>query len=187
MNRMARCFLLAAAVLLAVACDPLTMTDRGKAFQGEYLLTTVSDYGSWTERYTISDSQVKYESGVDEKSLSLVYVGEIKKTVFDRFNGEEKLPASNFSENAVFAQFGYMILQYYKCDNEGTGKAGQYNVFRFAQDEAGKWIFTQGYKNGSAEEGVYINRLFETASEAEKEITAKNNYFAYASVGFQKK
>lgn len=178
--------LLAAAALLAAACDPLTATVQGKKVQGTYVLTTKSEYGSWTEKMTISDMTVKYESGSDETSLSTVYVGEIRKTVLNRFNGGETQLALNTEKETVWENFGYMVLRYTVCDNEGTGNPGSFNVFRFGQKEDGTWVFTQGYKNSSSEEGVYINRLFDEAAEAERQITLENGYFGFASAGYRK-
>ena len=92
----------------------------------------------------------------------------------------------NLPEGTGYGHFGYMILELTECNNEGTGRPGMFNVFRFGQKKDGTWVFTQGYKNGSSDENVYINRLFGTAEEAEREITAKNGYFGYASTGFRK-
>lgn len=186
MKKAGRWVFLAAAALLAAACDPLTATVQGKEVQGTYVLTTQSEFGSWTEKYTVSDTEVRYESGADETSTAVVYTGTIVKTVLNRFNGEETRPAQNIAEGTVFDNYGYMILKYTECDNEGTGRAGQFNVFRFGKKEDGTWVFTQGYKNGSAQEGEYVNRLYDTADDAEQKITEKNGYFGFASVGFVK-
>ncbi|MDY3939498.1 MAG: hypothetical protein SOZ27_04385 [Spirochaetia bacterium] len=173
-------------LLLLAACDPLTMTSRGKELLGTYVLTTQSEFGSWTEIYSVSETSVTYKGGVDEKSAETVYTGTVRKVVFDRFNGEETQPAMNLPEGTGYGHFGYMILELTECNNEGTGRPGMFNVFRFGQKKDGTWVFTQGYKNGSSDENVYINRLFGTAEEAEREITAKNGYFGYASTGFRK-
>ena len=167
--------ILSVCLLLLAACDPLTMTSRGKELLGTYVLTTQSEFGSWTEIYSVSETSVTYKGGVNEKSSETVYTGTVRKVVFDRFNGEEAQPAMNLPEGTVYNHFGYMILELTECDNEGTGRPGMFNIFRFGQK-----------KDGSSDENVYINRLFGTAEEAEREITAKNGYFGYASTGFRK-
>ena len=187
MKKVKRWVLLAAAAFLAAACDPLTTTAQGKEVQGAYVLPTDSGFGPWTEKYTVSETGVRYESGVNENEMSVVYAGTIVKTVFNRFNSGEIRPAQNIGEETVFKNFGYMILKYTECDNEGTGQPGQFNIFRFAEKEDGTWIFTQGFKNGSGKEGVYINSLCGTAAKAEREVTEKNGYFDFASTGFLKK
>lgn len=173
-----------AAVILA-ACEPLS-GETGKELIGTYVLDASSDFGPWQEQITITESSVRYESGNSNETLSVVYEAEIEKARFDSFNGGEQRPANSIAENAAFPFFGYLVIRLTKSDGDGTGKVGEYNVFRFARGEDNLWIFTQGFKNGSTDESVYVNSLFSDAAEAEEKITCANGWFDYASVGYEK-
>ena len=162
-----------AAVILA-ACEPLS-GETGKELIGTYVLDASSDFGPWQEQITITESSVRYESGNSDETLS-----------FGSFNGGEQRPANSIAENAAFPFFGYLVIRLTKSDGDGTGKVGEYNVFRFARGEDNLWIFTQGFKNGSTDESVYVNSLFSDAAEAEEKITCANGWFDYASVGYEK-
>ncbi len=107
-------------------------------------------------------------------------------TRFDSFNGGEQRLANSIAENAAFPFFGYLVIRLTESDGDGTGKVGEYNVFRFARGEDNLWIFTQGFKNGSTDENVYVNSLFSDAAEAEEQITCAGGWFDYASVGYEK-
>lgn len=173
-----------AAVILA-ACEPLS-GETGKELIGTYVLDASSDFGPWQEQITITESSVRYESGNSDETLSVVYEAEIEKAQFGSFNGGEQRPANSIAENAAFPFFGYLVIRLTKSDGDGTGKVGEYNVFRFARGEDNLWIFTQGFKNGSTDESVYVNSLFSDAAEAEEKITCANGWFDYASVGYEK-
>ena len=173
------------AVVILTACEALSGT-MGKELIGVYVLDASSDFGPWQEQITITESSVRYESGNSDETLSVVYEAEIEKARFGSFNGGEQRPANSIAENAAFPFFGYLVIRLTKSDGDGTGKVGGYNVFRFARGEDNLWIFTQGFKNGSTDESVYVNSLFSDAAEAEEKITCANGWFDYASVGYEK-
>lgn len=173
------------AVVILTACEALSGT-MGKELIGVYVLDASSDFGPWQEQITITKSSVRYESGNSDETLSVVYEAEIEKARFDSFNGGERRLANSVAEETDFPFFGYLVIRLTKSDGDGTGKVGEYNVFRFARGEDGLWIFTQGFKNGSTDESVYVNSLFSDAAEAEEKITCANGWFDYASVGYKK-
>lgn len=173
------------AAVILTACEALS-GETGKELIGTYVLDASSDFGPWQEKITVTETSVRYESGNSNETLSVVYEAEIEKAQFGSFNGGEQRPANSIAENAAFPFFGYLVIRLTKSDGDGTGKVGEYNVFRFARGEDNLWIFTQGFKNGSTDESVYVNSLFSDAAEAEEKITCANGWFDYASVGYEK-
>ena len=163
-----------AAVILA-ACEPLS-GETGKELIGTYVLDASSDFGPWQEQITITESSVRYESGR----------AEIEKARFHCFNGGERRLANSVAEETDFPFSGYLVIRLTESDGDGTGKVGEYNVFRFARGEDGLWIFTQGFKNASADGNLYVNSLFSDAAEAEEQITCAGSWFDYASAGYEK-
>ena len=173
-----------AAVILA-ACEPLS-GETGKELIGTYVLDASSDFGPWQEKITVTETSVRYESGNSNETLSVVYEAEIEKAQFGSFNGGERRLANSVAEETDFPFSGYLVIRLTESDGDGTGKVGEYNVFRFARGEDGLWIFTQGFKNASADGNLYVNSLFSDAAEAEEQITCAGGWFDYASAGYEK-
>ena len=146
----------------------------GKELIGTYVLDASSDFGPWQEKITVTETSVRYESGSSNETLSVVYEAEIEKAQFGSFNGGEQRPANSIAENAAFPFFGYLVIRLTKSDGDG------------ARGEDNLWIFTQGFKNGSTDESVYVNSLFSDAAEAEEQITCAGGWFDYASAGYEK-
>ena len=173
------------AVVILTACEALSGT-MGKELIGVYVLDASSDFGPWQEQITITESSVRYESGSSGETLSVVYGAEIEKARFHCFNGGERRLANSVAEETDFPFSGYLVIRLTESDGDGTGKVGEYNVFRFARGEDGLWIFTQGFKNASADGNLYVNSLFSDAAEAEEQITCAGSWFDYASAGYEK-
>lgn len=168
-------------VLSLTACDPLSFTKKGKELQGTYVISTTT----WIEKITIGENEIRYENGSSEDKLSTTYAGQVEKTVFSKWNGKDTDLAKDFKDK-TYSLYGYIVYSLTESSGEGTGKVGEFNVFRFGKTEEGVWAFTQGSKNSSTQENVYINSLFDSAKKAEEMITIANGYFDFSSSGYSK-
>ena len=173
-------FLLAlTTALLAVSCD--TGSDDGATLPvvGTWRL----ENGQYHERWTITASEIHYESSSDSgASFSTTYRAAIERYSTSGFNGGDTAITANAAD-AIDP--GYAVIRYTEADGLSWGEVDKYNVFRWATnaDAASARDFTQGTKDADSDPNVFVNLVFDTADEAEADATNANGHFGYASGG----
>ncbi len=141
----------------------------------------VGTYGS--ERWTISDSRITYESDWSGSGFSTTYSAEIVDYSNDGLNAGETLLTAGSTASA--ANPGFAVMRYTDVDGPGTGEAGKYNIFRWADSpgDAATRDFVQGYKNAGDAWPDNVNGVFDTGAAAEAGATNAAGYFSFASSG----
>lgn len=144
--------------------------------------TWTSSTSSYTERWTITDSSIHFESAIDGTTFTTTYRADVVEYVNGRLNADDtELTAGR----STTSNPGFAIIRYTEVNAAFTGEVGKYNVFRWADnvDDNSLRDLTQGAKDADPDENVYVNDVFDSASEAESGATNANGYFALSSNG----
>jgi hypothetical protein len=143
---------------------------------------TINDGEAWSERWTITNSTIHYESGGEDGVYTTTYRATIVDYVNGRLNtGDTALAAGR----EITTNPGFAMIKYTEVDGPGTGEVGKFNVFRWADNNEDNTLrdFTQGYKNIGDDWPNNVNGVFDTAAEAEEGATNAEGYFAFPSEG----
>ena len=150
---------------------------------------TIAAGGTWelagtygSERWVITDTSITYSSDYGS-GFSTVYSANIVSFSNDGLNAGD-ITLTTGGDDPFDP--GFAVIQYTYVNNAGTGEAGKYNVFRWADNAADRDTrdFTQGYKDATGSGDTdYTNDVFDTAGAAESGATNAAGYFAYASTG----
>ena len=176
--------LVMATALLAVSCDSGSNSDDATLPVGTWVLETNGFY----ERWTISASEVHYESSFDGAVFSTSYRAAIERYTTGEFNGGDTAITTTAAD-AIDP--GYAVIRFTEVNGAFTGEVDKFIVFRWATnaDDASTRDFTQGSKDSNLDgdndpsTGTYVNLVFDTADEAEAGTTNANGYFSFASSG----
>lgn len=157
---------------------------------GTWTLDGSSNYGTYIEKWEISDFFITYSNSFDGSNFSTTYSAKIKGFSNNGLNGNDNSITASGSSLGL----GHAIIQFTEVNNAGTGEVGKFNVFRWAQNTGDDSLrdFTQGSKDSNLDgdndpmTGNYVNLVFDTAAAAEAGANNAEGFFSFASTGAAK-